>query len=466
MRFLLTTLMTYESEFYGVVGRELERRGHEVTHVTVSRQAARLLREQGMDARCLHDVAAELGEPVSLDDEVRRIESVYAIPHLRDVYRNDRPCAERSETWCIRRTVAHFRALERVFDDVRPDVVLPEVGNETIRVAAHLIALSRGDPVLFILHTIFPSPLRVYQDTLHAPIAPLDELRELTPEEAAEVEAFRTEFTAMAEPIREHRRVPVEARRLKVFAGHLRRKATEDGDNDYLRPWQLLRQNVSDWLRARAARPFYDRLDPDRPFVYFPLHVTDDYKIQRIIPHCADQASLVEQLADALPTGHDLVLKEHPMSLGRNSTALLRRLRRRPNTRLVNPYTNTHELIERSEAVAVISSTVGLEALLYDKPVLTLGQPYYGGFDVTLDVGSFAEIRTKVPELLRFRPDPERIRRFLHLGMRHCYPGQPLLVDRSEENARTVADTLERAALEAVAARRPHQAELEPSHRR
>jgi hypothetical protein len=461
MRFLLTSLMTYESEFYGVVGRELERRGHEVTHVTVSRQAARLLREQGTDARCLHDVTAEIGEPVSVDDEVRRIESLYEIPHLRDVYRNDRPCTGRSEEWCARRTVDHFRALERVFDDVRPDVVLPEVGNETIRIAAHVIALSRGIPVLFILHTIFPSPLRVYRDTLHAPIAPLDELRELTQKEAEELEAFRTAFTATAEPIREHRRVPVEARRLKVFAGHLHRKVTEDRDNDYLRPWRLLRQNVSEKARALAARPFYDRLDPDRPFVYFPLHVTDDYKIQRIIPHCADQASLVEQLADALPAGHDLVLKEHPMSLGRNSTSLLRRLRQRPNTRLVDPYTNTHELIERSEAVAVISSTVGLEALLYDKPVLTLGQPYYGGFGVTLDVGSFAEIRAKVPELLRFRPDPERIRRFLHLGMRHCYPGQPLLVDRSEENALTVADTLERSARGLTTARGAREPVLE-----
>jgi hypothetical protein len=34
--------------------------------------------------------------------------------------------------------------------------------------------------------------------------------------------------------------------------------------------------------------------------------------------------------------------------------------------------------------------------------------------------------------------------------MRHCHPGHPLLVDRSEENARTVADTLERAALAVV----------------
>ena len=41
----------------------------------------------------------------------------------------------------------------------------------------------------------------------------------------------------------------------------------------------------------------------------------------------------------------------------------------------------------------MISSTVGLEALLYGKPVLTLGQPFYSGYGVTVDVDSFREIR-------------------------------------------------------------------------
>jgi hypothetical protein len=423
--------------------------------VTVSRASAQSLRERGIDARCLGDVAAAVGEPDDLDAEVRRIEATYDTPHIRDVYRADKACDGRSERWCVARTVRCFRALERVLDDVRPDVLVPEVGNETIRVAAHLIGLRRGIPVLFLLYTIFPDPLRLYVDTLHAPIARADEVRELSDEEREEVEAFRRAFTAAATPIREHRRVPVELRRLGVYAGHVRRKATIDRDNDYLRPWQLLHTNASEWVRARAARPFYDNLDRSRPFVYFPLHVTDDYKITRIIPHCRDQVSLVEQIADALPPGYDLVLKEHPMSLGRNSLALLRRLRRRRNVRLVGPYTSSHDLIRESAAVAVISSTVGLEALLYEKPVLTLGDPFYAGFGVTVDVGSFAEITTAVPELLRFRPDPERIRRFLHAAMRNCYPGAPVLVDRSEENAVRLAGSIEAAGRAAVAARAP-----------
>jgi capsule polysaccharide modification protein KpsS len=307
--------------------------------------------------------------------------------------------------------------------------------------------------VLFLLYTLFPEPLRLTVDTLHAPIVPVEELREPTAEEREQVEAFRRRFTEAAKPIRAYRRWPVEWRRAKLFAGHVHRKRTEDRDNEYLQPWRLLWTNVSETVRARAARPFYGGIHPVRPFVYFPLHVTDDYKIRKLIPHCVDQASILEQVADALPPGYDLVLKEHPMSVGRNSLRLLRRLRTRPNVRLVEPHTSSHELIRRAEAVAVISSTVGIEALLYDKPVLTLGEPFYSGYGVTLDVGSFAEIRTKVPELPRFRPDHERIVRLLAAAMRVTLPGVPVLVDRSQENAVAVAGSIEQVAVAAVAAR-------------
>jgi hypothetical protein len=452
MRFLFTTLQTYESEFYGRVGAELARRGHEVAHVTVSRAAAQELRGRGFTAYALPDVIADVG-PGDVASEVTRIESTYPIPHIRDVYYADRVCRGAAEDFCVRRAVEHFRALERVFDEVRPDVLVPEVGNETIRVAAHELALARRIPVLFLMYTIFPNPLRLYVDTLHAPIVSQEEVRTLTPEEHDEVESFRHAFIERAQPIRAYHRWPLEWRRAKLFAGHVRRRLTTDRDNDYLQPAKLLWRNVAETARGKLAQPFYDDLEPARPFVYFPLHVTDDYKILKIIPHCVDQTSIVEQVADALPVGHDVVLKEHPMSVGRNSLRLLRRLRTRKNVRLVPPRTSTHELIQRAEAVAVISSTVGLEALLYEKPVLTIGQPFYSGFGITLDVDSFRELRTAVPELLRFRPDPERIRRFLHAAMRACYPGAPVLVDRSQENAVALADSIERRATAALADR-------------
>ena len=91
-----------------------------------------------------------------------------------------------------------------------------------------------------------------------------------------------------------------------------------------------------------------------------------------------------------------------------------------------------------------------LVSLMYDKPVMTMGQPFYSGYGVTLDIDSFREIRDAVPALLSFRPDHERILRFLHASMRRCYPGAPVLVDSSDENAAKLAASLDRAAREGV----------------
>ena len=164
------------------------------------------------------------------------------------------------------------------------------------------------------------------------------------------------------------------------------------------------------------------------------------------------------EVARALVARPALLLLDEPTAglsaqEAQHLVALIRRLRARRNVRLVQPQTSSHELIRRSQAVAVISSTVGLEALLYEKPVLTLGQPYYSGYGATLDLDSFTQVREQVPELLRFRPDPELIRRLLHAAMRECLPGAPVLVDRSDENAVALAGSIEQVATRAADAR-------------
>jgi len=452
MRFLFATIQSFESDFYGTVGAELMRRGHEAIHLTVSRRSSRLLSDRGFESYCMPDLTAELPE-FDLGVEQARVEARYRLPSIRDVYRTDPASEKLAEARAVHRTLEHFLAVEQLFDDLEPDVVVPEVGTELIRTVAHHVALERGAPTLFLFYTIFPQPLRLYVDTLHAPIVPHQALRTLSPDERRTVEEFIGEFTSRRAPIRPHRTVPPVARRFRQAREYVGSRLGRDRDNEYLRPGRWAAQHILGWARAPAARALYRSIRPDRPFVYFPLHVTDDYKIKRVIPHLSDQAAIVEQIADTLPPGYDLVLKEHPLSIGRNRFSFLRRLRRRPNVVLVPPRTSTHDLIERSAAVAVISSTVGLEALLYSKPVLTLGRPFYSGYGITVDADSLAELRELVPAVLRFRPDRETILRFLHAAMRRCRPGAPVLVDRSTENAVELAASLEDAARSAVEAR-------------
>lgn len=457
MRFLFTTIQSFESEFYGRVGAELARRGNDVSHITVSRHSAERLWRCGFASWCLPDALAELDDG-GIEADVLRIEQQYRLPTIRDVYRTDPPSEGQPEEWCVRRTVLYFRALERLFDEIGPDVLVPEVGNELIRAVSHLVALDRGIPTLFLFYTIFPDPLRLYVDSMEGPIVPPDELRALEPEDREEVERFIRDFTARACPIRAPRRLRMTMPRVRRAAEYVSARVGRDRDNLYLRPGRWALDHVLGWGRFAGAHAYYGRLEPGRPFVYFPLHVTEDYKIKRVIPQFSDQASIIEQVADALPPGYDLVLKEHPLSIGRNPLGLLHRVRRRRNVRLLHPHTSSHDLIERAAAVVVISSTVGLEALLYTKPVLTIGSPFYAGYGITLDVDRLARLREHVPALLSFRPDRERILSFLHAAMKECLPGKPVLVDESDENARTLASSLDQAA-RALAEARPSSRE-------
>ena len=450
MRFLFVTLDAREARFYRLAAQELARWGHTAAHLSWSPRATALARRERFQAWDVPSLLEQVGDRFDLAAEGRRIEASYDILSLRDVYRTDRICEGRPEAWCLDRTIREFLAVERVLDEARPDVVVPEVGSESIRTAAHAVARGRGLDVLFPFYTIFPNPLRLYVNTMHAPIVPDDELRPLTDVESAELDRFIRSFIAADRPIRDYRRPRVTPRKLRAFAGEIAAALGPDRADPYFRPQNFAINYFRDRARAALARPLYEPLG-ERPFVYFPLHVTTDYKIKRLIPHCVDQAAITELIADALPQGIDLVLKEHPMSVGRNDMAFLRRLKERDNVVLVDPYTSSHDLIGRARAVAVISSTVGLEALLHGKPVLTAGQPFYSGYGVTLDVDSFREIPEAVKALLRFQPDRERTRRFLHAAMRQCLPGRTLTVDDSEANARTVAASLDHAVAHRLA---------------
>jgi hypothetical protein len=421
MRILFATLQHTESDFYGRVGRNLKGRGHDVVHLTYSRRAAMLLRRHGDEAHCLPDLMKETA-PASWREEEARIVAEYPIANLAEVYRTDPPCRRRrGDAGCAERTVRQFVAVEELFDRVRPEVVVPEVGNESIRTIADLVGVQRGATTLFLMYTLFDDPLRLYAGTLDAPIVPSDELRELSAEEEAELDDFISRYAARNQPIRQYRTVQIDPGRVRAAGRHFAVRALWDRDNVYLTPGSWLARD----LRAKAS---------------------EDYKILRLRPECVDQESLIQRLVEALPADLDLVVKEHPMWIGRTSLGMLRRLAGNPRIHVADPYASSLELIRRSAGVATISSTVGIEALLFERPVLTLGRPFYSGYGVTLDASGADRIAELAPQLPDFRPDRDVLRRLLHAAMRHCHPGAPVLVDPSDENAERLATTLDRAA--------------------
>lgn len=81
--------------------------------------------------------------------------------------------------------------------------------------------------------------------------------------------------------------------------------------------------------------------------------------------------------------------------------------------------TSTYTLLERTDVVAVFSSTTGLEAALMGTPVLVAGTTHYQGKGFTRDAVDPADHRAALDALVAdpssFRPDVEAARRYAHL---------------------------------------------------
>ncbi|QNB12245.1 capsular polysaccharide export protein, LipB/KpsS family [Paraburkholderia tropica] len=115
-----------------------------------------------------------------------------------------------------------------------------------------------------------------------------------------------------------------------------------------------------------------------RNYVFLPLQVSGDTQIQ--LNSDVDNLQAIE-LAQTIARqeSRELLVKLHPAERNRQSIADVIAKRDALGFQLVdNP---TIELLKHAARVVTINSTVGLEALLYSKPVTCLGRAVYRDFD-------------------------------------------------------------------------------------
>ena len=69
-----------------------------------------------------------------------------------------------------------------------------------------------------------------------------------------------------------------------------------------------------------------------------------------------------------------LVVKEHPWSVGKRPLSYYRKLLQIPNLVMAPPEAPARDFVQKAALTVVISGSVGLEALMLRKPVITLGR--------------------------------------------------------------------------------------------
>ena len=148
----------------------------------------------------------------------------------------------------------------------------------------------------------------------------------------------------------------------------------------YLRP---LRPALKAWLvrsRNLIARRMFFRFahtPPRRPFVLFAPHYQPEAATLAAAPVWSDMLGLVRILSASLPAGYQLVVKDHPAIGGYRPTSFYREAARLPNVVLLPENYSSIELLQQCKMAATVTGTVGLQALLFGKPVLLFGPVYF-----------------------------------------------------------------------------------------
>jgi hypothetical protein len=291
---------------------------------------------------------------------------------------------------------AGIEAMESLFDTVRPGLVMGFICNTFLDYIGDAVARARGIPCLNLRTTRIGN--RVTAATT---------LCDPSPEFLAAFRRIRTEgspFLAEARTYLDRVRttdgryegvVPPSSRpalsvsigrspiaRITRFARNVIAyrsgpSATDNHCPGLIRP--LLFQAAINPIRARRVdrwlRPGYvtpDSLSPRR-FAFMPLHTEPEVSQLVYARPLVNQIEVARSLAYSLPADMALVLKEHPWMVGKRRLAAYRKFLDIPRVRFAAPEIDARAFVQRASLVTVLTSSVGLEAAILGKPVLTFG---------------------------------------------------------------------------------------------
>lgn len=167
-------------------------------------------------------------------------------------------------------------------------------------------------------------------------------------------------------------------------------------------------------INHRKIEPYRYDLTTERPkslperYIFVPLQVNTDSQIIHFSPWIKNAQSLIAimvAVANRIPNEiPHILIKPHPA--GDEDISELQAMIKHANKIQIVNEINTMQLIEHAEAIITINSTVGIEALLLNKKVITLGLAFYNIEDLTLHAENINELISYLKNIDQWQLDP------------------------------------------------------------
>lgn len=176
--------------------------------------------------------------------------------------------------------------------------------------------------------------------------------------------------------------------------------------NNSTSPLSAIQSYMERILSVREYNPLITYRDADdiqTKYIVFPLHLHPETATIILGRWLYDQSEVIRILSRVLPSDYQLIVKEHPAALGRRPKNFYTNITKHRNTKLIDHEAPMISLIQGSSGVAVISGTAGLEAILHDVGVMTLGQIHFNQINDVIKSTDISKMRASMLLLLNFQ---------------------------------------------------------------
>ncbi|MEM6964286.1 MAG: hypothetical protein AAF573_05940 [Bacteroidota bacterium] len=119
----------------------------------------------------------------------------------------------------------------------------------------------------------------------------------------------------------------------------------------------------------------------DVPYVFVGLHKQPEASVDVFGRYYEDQFVNICNLWRALPTGWQILVKEHTNAIGDRDLSFYNKLQEMPGIHFVHESTDSYSLISNAQLVATITGTIAYEAALMQVPAITFAPTFFNGIN-------------------------------------------------------------------------------------
>ena len=170
----------------------------------------------------------------------------------------------------------------------------------------------------------------------------------------------------------------------------------------------FLKKRILNFLKKYQVSP-----DFDKKYILIPLHYQPEASTSPKGDIFVYQSLMIQMISNSLKDTDWLIyVKEHPAqspTFGRN-LSFYKEINNLNNVFLLNKNLDTKKVLIESNAVGIVTGTMGLEAIIHQIPVLCFGDIYYKFFHGVFPIDSNQQLSEAIEKIKNgFKPNKEKL---------------------------------------------------------